>query len=169
MRDDAKLELARQLRRSESIAEKRLWQQLRNRGLDGFKFVRQAPVGPFIADFLCREHRLIVEVDGATHSADDEIAYDRRRSSQLEKFGYKLIRLQNSEVLQAMDLALMVIREALADFPSPAPHAAGLPLPQAGEDEVSKQPLPQGGRGRSGEVGPGEGESRQEDMERHLQ
>ena len=167
MRDNAKLTVARQLRRTDSVAEKRLWQQLRNRGLSGFKFVRQAPVGPFIADFLCREHHLIVEVDGATHASDEEIAYDRRRSSQLEKLGYRIIRLQNSEVLQARDLALTVIREALAHFPSPASRAARRPLPHAGEVEVSKQPLPLSGRGRSGEAGSGEGKSRQEDKEEY--
>ena len=66
MRDGAKLSTARQFRRDETFAEKRLWEQLRNRTLEGFKFVRQAPAGPYIADFLCRENKLIFEVDGAT-------------------------------------------------------------------------------------------------------
>ena len=117
MRENAKLELARQLRKSETRAEKLLWQELRNRKLDGHKFVRQAPAGPYIADFMCREQRLIVEVDGATHASDDEIASDRARSAHLVTLGYTIIRLQNIEVLEAMDQALTVIKEALARSP----------------------------------------------------
>ena len=140
MRDKAKTTLARELRQTETVAEQRLWQQLRNRQLDGFKFVRQAPVGPWIADFLCREQRLIVEVDGATHSSDEQIAHDRVRNHQLEKLGHRIIRLQNIEVLRAMDQVLVVIRSALASGPSPAPRAAGRPLPRAGEDKQGTNP-----------------------------
>ncbi|MCA3561152.1 MAG: endonuclease domain-containing protein [Aestuariivirga sp.] len=132
MRDGAKTDLARQLRKSETAAEKRLWQALRDRRLDGHKFVRQATVGPYIADFLCRERKLIVELDGATHSSDADILSDRRRTAHLGRLGYKVVRLQNSDVLNAMDLAVMVIREALREFPSPAPRAAERPLPQSG-------------------------------------
>ena len=144
MRDGAKTTLARQLRKSETRAEKLLWQELRNRKLDGHKFVRQAPAGPYIADFLCREQRLIVEVDGATHASDDEIASDRARSAHLMKLGYRVIRLQNIEVLEAMDQAVTVIREALAHVPSPALRSASRPLPQAGED-IAVKPLPLAG------------------------
>ncbi len=145
MRDGAKTILARQLRKNETAAEKKLWQELRNRKLDGHKFIRQAPAGHYIADFLCREQKVIVEVDGATHSADAEIASDKRRTAHLEQLGYKIIRLQNSEVLQAMDQATMAIREALAHSPSPAPLAAGRPLPRAGEVEGAGHPLPLAG------------------------
>jgi very-short-patch-repair endonuclease len=118
---------------------KRLWQELRNRKLDGCKFVRQATAGPYIADFLCRELKLIVEVDGATHSSDAELA-DEQRTVHLGRLGYKVIRLQNIEVLDAMDLALMVIRDALSHSPSPAPLAAERPLPRAGEDAEGRHP-----------------------------
>src|SRR5438477_1045618 len=67
---------ARSLRRADIPAEARLWSNLRGRRLQSFKFVRPEPIGPYIVDFLCREARLIVEVDGATHSEDREIAYD---------------------------------------------------------------------------------------------
>ena len=144
MRDEAKLELARQLRRTETAAERHLWQELRNRKLNGFKFARQAPVGPYIADFLCRDHKLIVEVDGATHASHDEIAYDQKRAAHLVTLGYTIIRLQNIEVLQEMDQAVTVIREALAHSPSPALRSARRPLPQAGEDGIGK-PLPLAG------------------------
>jgi very-short-patch-repair endonuclease len=140
MRDGAKTTLARQLRRTETLAEGRLWQNLRDRRLDGLKFVRQATVGPYVADFLCREHKLIVEVDGATHASDDDIRSDGRRTAHLGRLGYKVIRLQNIEVFEAMDMALSVIREALHHLPSPAPHGAERPLPRAGEDDDGVHP-----------------------------
>ncbi|MGQ0485233.1 MAG: endonuclease domain-containing protein [Hyphomicrobiales bacterium] len=117
MRDNAKLSAARLLRRSDTLAEKRLWEQLRNRQLEGFKFVRQAPVGPYIADFLCREHRLVVEVDGATHSSGAEMERDFNRTSHLAKLGYRVIRFQNDEIVTGMDQVLTLILEALT------PHA----------------------------------------------
>ena len=70
------------LRRADIPAEARLWSNLRGRRLQSFKFVRQEPIGPYVVDFLCREARLIVEVDGATHSEDREIAYDPGSLSQ---------------------------------------------------------------------------------------
>ena len=139
MRDGAKTQLARQLRQSETTAEKRLWQQLRDRRLNGHKFVRQATVGPYIADFLCRERKLIVEIDGATHASDAEIMSDRRRTAHLNRLGFKVVRLQNSEVLEAPELALAVIRDAL-DSPSPAPRTAERPLPRAREDDDGVHP-----------------------------
>ena len=152
MRDGAKTKLAQQLRRNETAAEKRLWYALRNRQLDGFKFFRQATVGPYIADFLCREQKLIVEIDGATHASDIESHSDQRRTAHLNRLGYKVVRLQNSEVFQALDLALTVIREAL-HFPSLAPQAERS-LPLRGRDWTQRlQPLPQGGGGRPRHAG----------------
>jgi very-short-patch-repair endonuclease len=140
MRDGAKTPLARQLRNSGTVAEKRLWQELRNRKLDGCKFIRQATAGPYVADFLCRERKLIIEVDGATHSSDAQMASDRQRTAHLGRLGFRMIRLQNIEVLEAMDQALMVIRDALSHSPSPAPRAAERPLPRAGEVEEGRHP-----------------------------
>ena len=113
MREGAKLESARALRQTETLAERRMWEQLRNRTLEGFKFVRQMPVGPFIVDFLCRDAKLVVEIDGATHSTDAEIAYDARRTEYLRERGYRVIRFQNDEVLNGMDGVLTLILEAL--------------------------------------------------------
>jgi very-short-patch-repair endonuclease len=113
MREVAKLSTARDFRRDSTTAEKRLWEQLRNRKLAGFKFVRKAPVGPYIADFLCLERNLIVEVDGATHSTAAELANDQRRTESLKAKGYRLIRLQNEEVMSGMDQALVLVLEAL--------------------------------------------------------
>ncbi len=114
MRENAKTSMARGLRRNESFAEKRLWEQLRNRQLANVKFLRQAPVGPYIADFLCRERLFIVEVDGATHSTDIELAHDAARMGFLESKGYRIIRLHNDEIINGMDEALTLISEALS-------------------------------------------------------
>jgi very-short-patch-repair endonuclease len=128
MREAQKLYTARRLRREETLAEKRLWEQLRNRQFEGLKFVRQSPVGPYVADFLCRELKFIIEVDGATHSTDAEIAHDRRRTQHLSDLGYMVFRVQNEEVLLGMDEVLNLIHEALARIPSPPPALrAGAP------------------------------------------
>ena len=79
-------------------AEARLWARLRNRGLRGHKFVRQAPIGPFFADFLCREQRVVVEVDGVTHASDHEIAADAKRAEAIEQHGFQIFRITNADV-----------------------------------------------------------------------
>jgi very-short-patch-repair endonuclease len=140
MRDGARTSLARQLRKCGTAAERRLWQELRNRKLDGCKSVRQATVGPYLADFLCRKGKLIVEVDGATHSSETDILSDNQRTAHLGRPGFKVIRLQNIEVLDTMGQALMVIREALSLMPSSAPRTAERPLPRAGEDAEGVHP-----------------------------
>jgi len=66
-----------------------LWSNLRGRRLQSFKFVRQEPIGPYVVDFLCQEARLIVEVDGATHSEDREIAYDPGSLSQARELSHR--------------------------------------------------------------------------------
>ena len=62
--------LARKLRRGQTSAEQRLWRAIRNRQLDGLKFVRQVAIGPYVADFACRRGRIVIELDGATHSTE---------------------------------------------------------------------------------------------------
>ena len=121
MREGQKTFTARRLRKDETLAEKRLWEQLRNRMLDGHKFVRQSPAGAYIADFMCREHRLIIEADGATHAAPAEIERDQARTRSLKAQGYHVLRFQNDEILNGMDEVLTVIRSALARLPSPPP------------------------------------------------
>lgn len=94
---------ARSLRRAQTEAERLLWRHLRARGLNGFKFVRQEPIGPYFADFVCREAKLVVEVDGATHSTDDEIRGDERRAAFLRAQGYRIARFANEEVYRNLD------------------------------------------------------------------
>ena len=82
---------SRALRSRQVSAEEKLWEQLRNRRLSGSKFVRQLPVGSYFGDFVCRERKLIVEVDGATHGRDVEIANDAVRTSSLEGMGIEFV------------------------------------------------------------------------------
>jgi very-short-patch-repair endonuclease len=86
---------------------------LRNRQIDGFKFVRQEPKGSYIVDFVCREAKVIVEVDGATHSTDEEIKRDAARTVELERLGYRVIRVQNDDVYNAMEGVLATIQATL--------------------------------------------------------
>jgi very-short-patch-repair endonuclease len=92
---------ARTLRKSSTPAEQKLWQALRNRDLDDYKFRRQHPIGPYIADFFCAEVGLIVEVDGGGHL--DQIEYDQDRTDWLADQGYHVIRFWNDDVLNHFD------------------------------------------------------------------
>src|SRR6476660_2991998 len=100
---------ARSLRGTDTPAEARRWTNLRGRGFQKFKCVRQAPIGPWIVDLLGREARLIVEVDGATHSEDRKIAYDRRREVFLKAEGHQIVRVQNDDVYKHINDLLDMI------------------------------------------------------------
>ena len=113
MRDKANLKAAKLLRQSETLPEKKLWEQLRNRNCGGFKFVRQAPIGPYIADFACREKMLVVELDGETHSTPEELAHDARRTKYLNELGYRIVRYGNESAMHGMDGLLVLILEEL--------------------------------------------------------
>ncbi len=112
MRNQAKLKLARDLRRNSTMPEQKLWEQLRNRNCGEFKFLRQVPIGPYIADFVCREKKLVIELDGWTHSTPDETARDASRSSFLKAEGYRVIRFGNESAMQGMDgLPVLILEE----------------------------------------------------------
>jgi very-short-patch-repair endonuclease len=103
MREGQKTSFARDLRRNSTMPEQKLWAQLSNRQLGGFKFVRQMPIGPYVADFVCREKKLVVELDGWTHSTAEEIAHDHRRTTFLETQGYRIYRVGNHDVMESTD------------------------------------------------------------------
>jgi very-short-patch-repair endonuclease len=100
---------ARALRADQTSAEAKLWSRLRNRGLNGYKFSRQVAIGPYFADFCCRDRKLIVEIDGATHSTDAELAADGRRTKLLAAEGYRVLRVTNVEVFKNLDGVLETI------------------------------------------------------------
>lgn len=105
--------LARRLRRSQTGAERKLWDHLRNRQLLGFKFRRQVPIDRFIADFVCLEAKLIVEVDGATHGTEAEFARDANRTDILESLGFVVLRFHNTDVFNNIQGVLEVIARTL--------------------------------------------------------
>ena len=109
-------ERARELRREATEAERVLWGALRNRQLDGHKFRRQTPIGPFIVDFVCMERRLIVEVDGGQH--DERREYDEERSAALMSEGFRVVRYWNSEVLSDVEA---VADSILLELGGPSP------------------------------------------------
>jgi very-short-patch-repair endonuclease len=101
---------ARELRQVENEAEETLWYHLRGRRLNGFKFVRQLPIGPYFADFACREVNLVVEVDGSQHAAQPR---DRFRDETMNKNGWSVLRIWNADVLNSRKAVLETILAAL--------------------------------------------------------
>ncbi len=97
LKDTTPRDRARALRRDDTDAEARLWNALRARRLGGWRWRRQVPKGPFIVDFLCVEAGLVVELDGGQHT--EQVAYDERRTADLEGLGLRVIRFWNSAVL----------------------------------------------------------------------
>lgn len=108
--------LAKQLRRNQTDVEKRLWYRLRARQIGGYKFRRQHQIGNFIADFVCAERMLIVEIDGGQHS--EQAQRDSTRTAALSSMGYRVLRFWNNEVIDNIDAVLEAIRLAL-ERPSP--------------------------------------------------
>ena len=104
---------ARKFRRDRTQAEKLLWLKLRNEQL-GAKFRRQHPIGEYIADFVCIERKLIVEVDGPTHAEIEQQLHDARRTDFLESLGYRVIRVTNLQVKESMSYVLETTFDALA-------------------------------------------------------
>lgn len=90
---------AKELRKQMTPAEKVLWNFLKNKSLEGFKFRRQHPIDKYIVDFYCHQKKLVIEVDGSIHDQLDQKEYDSGRTSVLEEFGLKVIRFRNEEVL----------------------------------------------------------------------
>lgn len=116
---------AKSLRTNQTEAEARLWYHLRAHRFMGLKFKRQKPVGRYIADFLCWERRLIVELDGGQHAG--QTAYDEQRDAWLRSQGYTVLRFWNHDVMQQLEAVLEQICCAVACEPSPL-----TPPPQVG-------------------------------------
>ncbi|MEO0786020.1 MAG: DUF559 domain-containing protein [Pseudomonadota bacterium] len=94
---------AKTLRRNITDAEIMLWSRLQRKQLRGWQFRRQHPIGSYIVDFACPKLKLVIEVDGATHSEDREIAYDERRTRFLEKLGWSVHRIWNDDIYEDLD------------------------------------------------------------------
>ncbi len=112
-RAGVRVQRARALRQSPTTAEQLLWRHLRNRQLAGAKFRRQHPLGPYILDFVCLEHGLVVEVDGGQHADLQAQAYDQQRSAWLQQQGLRVLRFWNHEVVQQTNEVLAHVLQAL--------------------------------------------------------
>jgi very-short-patch-repair endonuclease len=133
-------ERARHLRRNRTSAERRLWRELRQLKQVGCKFRQQVPIDHFIVDFACLSKRLIVEVDGGTHSTDAEVARDARRKRYLTDQGFRVMRVWNSDVRENIDGVMDTIVAALGT-PTPDPssrHVEDMPSARWGGETLRR-------------------------------
>ena len=113
------VQLAQQLRQTQTPAETQMWQLLRNRRFCGLKFRRQTHIAGFIADFACLEQRLVVELDGAIHAEPEKAAADVRRDALLAERGWRTVRVRNLELLRDPIGVLERLRSFVTTVKSP--------------------------------------------------
>lgn len=114
---------SRELRANSTKAERLLWKHLGKKQLADLHFRRQVPLGPYFADFLCYEVKLIVEVDGGQHGELSHVDYDESRTQFLMDEGFHVLRFWNSDVIENVEGVLTSIRNvALKRKPIPPPE-----------------------------------------------
>ena len=101
--------LCRKLRQEPTVTEKLLWDHLRSKRFKDLKFRRQHPMGRYIADFYCREPRLVIELEGGVHDEKDQKEYDRIRQEIIEARGLRVLRIKNEEVVRNVEEVLQKI------------------------------------------------------------
>ena len=116
---------ARHLRSQVTDAERRLWWLLRRKQLSGFRFRRQATIGPYIADFFAHAVKLVVEVDGDSHAEREE--YDEKRTYWMNLKGLRVVRFANEDVIKNLDTVV----QSIADLCSSAARPSPLPSPRS--------------------------------------
>jgi len=121
--DEFMRERSRRLRRDETGAEARVWDMLRDRRLGGLKFRRQHVIGGYVVDFVCLAAKVVIEIDGATHEDADA---DARRTAELERAGYTVVRFSNSYVYEPETQILDEILDAIRCSELPAHEKARL-------------------------------------------
>src|SRR5690349_4483996 len=127
---------ARELRQDMSLPEVILWDCLRKRQVDGLRFRRQHPIGPYVLDFYCPPARLAVEVDGAHHDDDRQISHDARRDAWLGQRGIRVMRIAATDILN--DRAFEGILDMIPEI------ASGMEIPEdlaSPSQAVSPTPL----------------------------
>jgi len=102
-------QFARELRKRSTMEERIIWKRLRGGHFSGFKFRRQHPINHYIADFICIERALIVELDGGHHGNDEKLNYDAKRDAELRTMGYRILRFPNRDVKLNLDGVLNTI------------------------------------------------------------
>jgi very-short-patch-repair endonuclease len=112
--------LAERLRKNATTAEKTLWKYLKQFRSEGFVFRRQHPLDFFIADFYCDKIKLVIEVDGDIHLSEKNIEYDDNRTGELERFGLKVIRFKNEEIMNDPERVISEIKIIITGLSSPS-------------------------------------------------
>ena len=134
---DNKTTLARNLRKNTTIQERRLWNLLKNRQFHNLKFKRQQPIGDYIVDFICKEAKIIIEVDGGQHNESENIKYDKTRTEFLNGLGYKVIRIWNNEIYENIEGVIDILEHAIQPSPRNLSFRKAqtnfYPLPRRGE------------------------------------
>jgi len=126
------VERARQLRKTMSAPDARLWNALRGLRPLGHHFRRQVPLGRYIVDFCSHRTRLAIEVDGYLHFSDRARAHDAARDVFIRSQGYRVLRVTNFDVMQNLDGVLTVILSALDQPPPSLPPHKGEGSPSGG-------------------------------------
>jgi very-short-patch-repair endonuclease len=111
--DENLTELAKELRKNQTKEEKKLWQYLKNKQINGIKFRRQEPINRFIVDFISYEKRIIIELDGGQHNQNDMKVKDTIRDKSLNKLGFKVLRYWNNDVLSNIEGVIEDIKSKL--------------------------------------------------------
>ncbi len=125
---------ARKLRRNMTDVEQKLWDRLRDKQIEEFRFRRQRPMGRYVVDFVCLDAKLIVELDGGQHAG--QVEADAKRTDFLQSLGFEVMRFWNNDVVENIDGVLERIRERLLQHATSNPTPA-LPLAGEGADRGS--------------------------------
>jgi very-short-patch-repair endonuclease len=117
--------MAKEMRKNPTESERILWNILRKFRQEGFLFRQQHPINIFIADYYCHKLKLVIEVDGGIHLEDQAQEHDYGRTGELEKYGIKVIRFTNVQVLRNTDHVISEIDKYIDEIASPALLGAG--------------------------------------------
>jgi very-short-patch-repair endonuclease len=123
----ATIDSAKRLRRAMTLPEVVLWSVLRGARIDGLRFRRQHPIGPYVLDFYCPSARLCVEIDGAVHALDAQAGHDRERDAWLAQNGIRVLRVAAADVLD--DRCIDDVVRSIVHAAAPSTGYAGPPPP----------------------------------------
>ena len=110
---------ARQMRNEMTAAEKKLWYDYLKG--NGYRWLRQKPIGDYIIDFYCPKLKLAIEVDGTTHLENKDKVYDKKRTEELEKLGIKILRFWNNDILDGLAEVENIVKQQIKNIKSPYP------------------------------------------------
>ena len=106
---------ARELRKNSTLSEVLLWEELKSRKMLGYKFLRQKPIGNYIVDFFCNKLKMVIEIDGDSHT-EEKFEYDINRQKWLESSGVNVLRFDDLKVKNDMDNVLSAIEGWIVDW-----------------------------------------------------